>query len=672
MKIKKVHVQNYRSVIDSEEFEVDGDKIILVGPNEAGKTALLQAIQHLNPPEGIKPLSALRDYPRAHYNKITLGEVDPADVRVVEAEFELDDDDREYLPEGMKDANYVLWRNLDNTTGHRLTGGPAKKLYKDLEKDLLRLAAHADKRFTPSEDSSEQSPTEALWAATEGWYGYQTIEGKKAQALRDWLGAVFPLIDEDNEKEGARFDSLKREIEIGDARNAAAQALRKRVPVFVLFSNYFRVRPLIHLKQLATRITNGTLDDERYDYGNVCLLKLLGFDATELSEMGTSVDPDTNDPEALEAFREKLDERQYQLNAAEVSLTREIRSVWKPDESKGEAAKLRLRADGQYLKVTVEDDLGVEVELDQRSEGFQWLVSFFVVFFSEAQGQHKNAVLLLDEPGMSLHALKQREFRKTITRLAEGNQTLYTTHSPFLVGPDELDLVRVVEMKSRDEGTKVHTSITANDPAALLPLQEALGYDLAQSLFTQKQNLVLEGLTDYWYLEAVSQLLRASKDANLNETIALVPANTAGKVVYFATILHAQGFKVAALLDSDSAGDQAAKQDTLVHTLGNKGILRTKDYLEDEIKAAEVEDLLRDTLISIAKSELGWDVSDAASKQPQRPLISLFEGEIKGFSKYRLAKAFVRWSRDHEVSDLSEREREQWKKLIGAINAALK
>ena len=293
------------------------------------------------------------------------------------------------------------------------------------------------------------------------------------------MEAVFPLIDEDNEKEEARFDSLKEEIEIGDARNAAVQALRKRVPVFVLFSNYFRVRPLIHLKQLATRITNGTLDDERYDYGNVCLLKLLGFDASELSEMGASVDPDANDPEALEAFREKLDERQYQLNAAEVSLTREIRSVWKPDESKGEAAKLRLRADGQYLKVTVEDDLGVEVELDQRSEGFQWLVSFFVVFFAEAQGEHKNAVLLLDEPGMSLHALKQREFRKTITRLAEGNQTLYTTHSPFLVGPDELDLVRVVEMSSREEGTKVHTSITANDPAALLPLQEVNRPDFA-------------------------------------------------------------------------------------------------------------------------------------------------------------------------------------------------
>ncbi|WP_162561731.1 ATP-dependent nuclease, partial [Tritonibacter mobilis] len=128
--------------------------------------------------------------------------------------------------------------------------------------------------------------------------------------------------------------------------------------------------------------------------------------------------------------------------------------------------------------------------------------SFFVVFFAEAQDKHDNAILLLDEPGLHLHGLKQRDFRETVSKLAEKNQTLFTTHSPFLVGPDELDLVRVVEMTDRNEGTKVHTSVTANDPAALLPLQEALGYDLAQSLFTQKQNLILEGLTDYWYVEA--------------------------------------------------------------------------------------------------------------------------------------------------------------------------
>jgi predicted ATP-dependent endonuclease of OLD family len=343
-----------------------------------------------------------------------------------------------------------------------------------------------------------------------------------------------------------------------------------------------------------------------------------------------------------------------------------------PNPERAEADRLRIQADGQYLKVVVEDELGVEIELDQRSEGFQWLVSFFVVFFAEAAEKHKNAILLLDEPGLHLHGLKQRDFRETISRLAAKNQTLYTTHSPFLVGPGELDMVRVVDMTDRKVGTKVHGDLSSGDPAALLPLQEALGYDLAQSLFSQTRNLVLEGLTDYWYVEAVAQLLRASGDANLDEKIALVFANSAGKVVYYATILHAHKLKVAALLDSDSAGDQAAQQDTLVHTLGNKKILRTKDSYSGNVHKPEIEDLLRETLVKVALDDLGWDVKATGAAQDTRPIVDIFEAEVAGFSKYELAKAFLRWARAHEASDLTEEERAQWTALIGTITRALK
>lgn len=383
-------------------------------------------------------------------------------------------------------------------------------------------------------------------------------------------------------------------------------------------------------------------------------------------------EPSLHDTVALKAYHDQLDRRSYQLNAASVRLTNEIRSAWVPDEKRAEADQLRVAADAQYLKVVVVDDLGVEIELDQRSEGFQWLVSFFVVFFAESEGKHANAILLLDEPGLNLHGLKQREFRKTISRLSEHNQIIYTTHSPFLVGPDELDLVRVVEMVERKAGTKVHTKVIADDPGALLPLQEALGYDLAQSLFSQARNLVLEGLTDLWYIDSVAQLLRDAKVADLNEKIALIPASNSGKVVYYATILHSQKLKVAALLDSDAAGDQAAQQDVLANALGNKGILRTKDAYSGPVARPEVEDMLRDTLVTIAKTDLGWDVTKTAAAQPKRPIVDIFMADISDFSKYKLAKAFVRWTRGHDASDLPTNERQQWEKLITAINRVLK
>ncbi|MFS8430065.1 hypothetical protein EIQ28_18295 [Xanthomonas campestris pv. plantaginis] len=397
----------------------------------------------------------------------------------------------------------------------------------------------------------------------------------------------------------------------------------------------------------------------------------LNYGESTLSDAVAEPSPPVNNGAALAKYQAKRDDRQYQLNAASLRLTEEIRAIWAPDESRGEASKVKITSDGQYLKLIVEDSTGVEVELDQRSEGFQWLVSFFVVFFAEAGQKHKNAILLLDEPGVSLHGLKQREFRQTLSKLALKNQTIYTTHSPFLVGPDELDLVRVVEMQDRTVGTKVSMSVSASDSPALLPLQEALGYDMAQSLFSQQRNLVLEGLTDFWYIEAVNQLFLEEGSKSLDK-VALIPAGNAGRVVYFATILHANKLRVAALLDSDAAGDQAATQDTLVHSLGQKAVIRTKDFIDKPPKNCEVEDLLRETLVDIAASELGLDVAAAAAAATNRPIVDIFKAEMASFSKYRLAKAFVRWSRDHQLSDLRDKEVAAFTKLFGHVNKILK
>ena len=672
MRLKSAHVRNYRSIRDSGVFDIEYGKTILVGPNEAGKTAILQALQQIRAPKGLKGFDALRDYPRALYNDITTGRVKPADVPVATVVFELDDNDRAELPESLRDVGYTYTRYLDNRGSHSLLGGPSLPTFGMIKNDLVRLAAHIDGRTNVPEGSPPSTAhATKIGEITGSWRDSYRLTTALTKELRGWVDAAVALIEDGDAKQEERLARLQSALGETLVHDEALKTIRDRVPVFVLFSNYFRVRPLIHLEHLATRLESNVLDDDQYDYGNSCLLKLLGFSARHLSDLGRATEPKPDQPAELQTYRDQLDKRSYQLNAASVTLTNEIKSVWHPSSTRPEADRVRLVADGQYLKAVVEDDLGVEVELDQRSEGFQWLVSFFVVFFAEAMGEHENAILLLDEPGLSLHGLKQREFRDTISRLSEKNQTIYTTHSPFLVGPDELDLVRVVELNDRNEGTKVHTSVTSSDPAALLPLQEALGYDLAQSLFAQQRNLVLEGLTDYWYVEAAASLLADSDIAKLNEKIALIPANTAGKVLYFATILHSHSLKVAALLDSDNAGDQAARQEVLVHTLGAKGILRTKDYV-DGIDKAEIEDLLRDTLPVIARDELGIDIVKQAKTNKGKPLVDLFVAADKNFSKYRLAKAFVRWSRDNNAKKLSTREREGFTKLIAAINAALK
>lgn len=648
MRIESARVRNYRSVIDSTRFEIEHDKTILVGVNEAGKTALLRALQQINPPDDVPKLDSLADYPRRLLNDLQTGKLSANRVVVAEVIYALDDEDRAALPASLDvtdGATVTFTRRLDNKRYYSLSGFPEVPRVETIRNDLTRLRAHVAKQ--DDADTALAALDEVLALADQS-----AISDDHRDALVHALTASLPLVDEENETEVNRHSRLTESSKVDERISSSVEILSKRTPLMVYYSTYFTVRPRIDLESLAARQARGDIDGE-YDFGNLSLLKFLGFTAKQLSDLASGAptkphnyedDPNAREAheKALQAHQRKLDERQYRLNSASVTLTQDIRRVWGDD-----GMKLRIVADGQYLKVMVEDDLGVEVELDQRSEGFRWLVSFFVVFRSQVKDDLKGAVLLLDEPGLSLHALKQQEFRKTVSLLGEENQIIYTTHSPFMVGSDELDLVRIVEMVDRTEGTKVHTRLQVDDPKSVFPLQAALGYELAQSIFSQKRNLVCEGVTDMFYLNAVNTAAQAEGGPTIKHGPAIVPAGTASKVAYFCTIYASQNLSVAALLDSDASGDQAAKQDALVALLPAKAILRTGDFIDPTYKGAETEDLFRVTLSEVAKS-LGWDSTATVSSQPQRPIIDILEKEHgKGrVSKWKLAKGFTRWLRD--------------------------
>lgn len=678
MRLSAARVMNYRSVFDTTEFEVEQDKTILVGANEAGKTAVLRALQSVNPPEGeASGLDALKDYPRSRYTELDSGGQDVKEVAVARATFALETDDIAALHEIDADVfaeakTFELTRYMGNNRTWDLPGVKRSVTFGAISKDTTRLKAHIQKRGEEGEQlAKELDELLANVPAT------KPVVGQLATDLDAWLERALPVIEEGNSAADAQFDRIRAAARRPGIYSQAGGILIPRTPVFVYYSQFFTVRPRIHLANLAQRQATNEMDEE-FDFGNLCLLKLLGFTAAELSAMGSQPAPslpaNPRDENAMAAYREaesqwqaERDRRQYKLNAASVMLTRLISDVWGDEH-----LQLRLVVDDQYLKVVVVDDIGVEVELDQRSEGFRWLVSFFVVFRAQAKDKLDNAILLLDEPGLHLHALKQREFRRTVAMLAEDNQIIYTTHSPFMVGSEELHRVRLAEMPDRTVGTRIHGQLVSDDSRSVFPLQAALGYDLAQSMFTQKRNLVVEGLTDMWFLEGVSGAMREARaNGVMRDDIAIVPSGSASKVIYYCTILHTQKLKVTALLDSDAAGEKAATQDELVRLLKNNQILRAKDYYTGQVTGCEVEDLLRETLVTVALDKLGWDVTTTAAAQPKRPIVDIFTKEITGFSKYKLAKTFLAWLTDHGWNDLTSDEQHSWTKLFASINKGL-
>src|SRR4030088_3698743 len=97
MFLQRVRVTKYRSIRDSGWFDVEKGKTILIGPNEAGKTALLEAIQRINPPLGARGFDPLRDYPRSEFDDINSGKILPGAVTVVKAHFAPDAGGKEGL-----------------------------------------------------------------------------------------------------------------------------------------------------------------------------------------------------------------------------------------------------------------------------------------------------------------------------------------------------------------------------------------------------------------------------------------------------------------------------------------------------------------------------------------------------------------------------------------------
>ncbi|WP_234827176.1 hypothetical protein U8C40_38775 (plasmid) [Sinorhizobium medicae] len=89
------------------------------------------------------------------------------------------------------------------------------------------------------------------------------------------------------------------------------------------------------------------------------------------------------------------------------------------------------------------------------------------------------------------------------------------------------------------------------------------------------------------------------------------------------------------------------------------------------MKTSEIEDLLRETLVGVAKAELEWDIAASAAKHTDKPIVDIFTREVPGFSKYKLAKAFLRWSRDRSVDDLTANEIMQFENLFEAVNKVL-
>ena len=237
MKLIKARIQNYRSIKDTGEFEIEELKTIMVGPNEAGKTVLLKALQQLSRPDGVNGFDIIRDYPRSLYNDITTKKVKPEEVEVVRGYFKLDDEDKAEIPNEFHDCEYVVYRKLNNKGFHHLVNAPSKITYGEVKKDLLRLLAHLDKQFLEQEgdETTAIKPSENFTKLTTTFYDSKAFTEENSKEIIKFLEDNYTLIDEEDAKEEARYTKIVELINKNNSHDAVLKILDKRTPVFVLF-----------------------------------------------------------------------------------------------------------------------------------------------------------------------------------------------------------------------------------------------------------------------------------------------------------------------------------------------------------------------------------------------------------------------------------------------------
>lgn len=552
MFLRSVRIKNYKCIEDTGVFRLD-KVTCLVGKNESGKSAILEALYKLNPVVADEGDFDEIEYPRRRWSLYReKRETDP-DI-VLETVWELDDSDQEILTEkfgnkALSTKEVTITKGYDNTLNWEISYN---------EGNILKYVLENSGLYKEEVDAlKEISTIEELIAY---------LEGKSNRS----------------ERENLFLENLIKTFPKKTVFSGVKNILQNRLPKFVYFPNYERMRGRVALHDLVNRKNQNKLDLS--DRIFLALLDLAGTSIDEINKIGT------------------LEHLYAELEAVSNRITETIFHYW----SQNRHLEVEFRLDqgrpedpppfnqGFIFQTRIRNSRHrVTVNFEERSTGFIWFFSF-LVWFSQLQKYYgKNLLLLLDEPGLSLHGRAQQDLLRYFReQLAPYYQVIYTTHSPFMIDPEALLSVRIVEdvVTSSGEvlGTKVREDVFATESETVFPLQAALGYDITQTLFVGKNVLLVEGPSDFLYLKWFSSELQHQNREGLDRRWVITPSGGIDKIASFVALFGGNEINIAVITDFHSGLKGKIKSLTELYRL--IGVFTVNSYLGQA--EADIEDLL--------------------------------------------------------------------------------
>jgi predicted ATPase len=665
MKLNSFQVWSFRSINDSGPIDVS-QITALLGRNESGKSNLLLALKSLNPIDGFVALNKVKDFPR--HRRL---EECTDDVKVLTTSWSLTADEKNELAEILPRAANVESVQVGRSYGVKRTVSfnrlePLNFIAQEVRSKLKRIVAAVQAAADKSEDPHKTNLNAAAAKFESGTsqikdpYTWATAAKAQVAPLRKAIAAADTDLTEKQDLLLGEIESLADEL-VGD-QDAQAKARKwvvDKLPTFIYLDEYPDFNGHQNITEYLNRNSQGIPSVSDKNFCKLC--QVAGLRPSELQGM---------------ISQGKQEERNQMANRASAVVTGEIKRLWKD-----RPLKIRFNLDGEHFDTLISDPnstFDVEVNLDERSRGFKWFFSFYITFAADTKGgQAEDAILLLDEPGLYLHAKSQSDLLRHLEKDFP-NQILFTTHSPFMVPTHNLDCVRTVSM-SESVGTEV-TNDPSGDARTLFPLQAALGYELAQSLFIGPNNLVVEGVTDFWIISAVSDWLREQGSVALSPELTLTPAGGAQKVSYMVALLTSEALNVLVLLDAEK--DARNTKDELVRAklIREENVVFVSEGISSPASVeADIEDLLEPFVYEALIHESYANELKGKRLEPNLKIPRIakrFEAALNeigiDFHKTRPTRLFLQKMAADPASIVNPATMQRFSTLFGVINDRLR
>ncbi|MDK2980128.1 MAG: hypothetical protein PWQ55_475 [Chloroflexota bacterium] len=350
-------------------------------------------------------------------------------------------------------------------------------------------------------------------------------------------------------------------------------------------------------------------------------------------------------------------------------LTEELSKLWIQGKEDDINIKLNYSPDGNYLVVEIRDE-NTYGDVESRSRGFQFFISFILKFFNYFDGALAGYILLIEEPGIFLHPRGQKDLLRYLEKLGEKNQIIYSTHSPFMLNKFSTYRIRVVS-KTKKEGTKIDLKPYRKN---WKPVRDTLGIVLGDSFFYAEKNLLVEGVSDKLYI--TSLLLYAIKKEGLlinSDLLSLIDSGGSSNIPAMSQLVHSEDREFIILLDSDKAGNEAKKKllhkdfinSGLIIEIGDfkAGAQTIEDVLPIEVFRDAVNDYIHELLanetITPKKEFKEYNITAKTKRINQLEKYLDENFEIKSISKLNIARHFeynleTRMEEDKPISDIKE------------------